>query len=119
MIQIDSLPVTVALRQAADAIINGYRTLPAVATEHDIALLALWAADAIAAGRLTPMDADAAFVQLFMAIGNPPYGPDLSEDADQLLLEAMTLHDWGTPFSADPDEMRHLAFTVLGAIGQP
>jgi hypothetical protein len=107
--------VTAALRRAADAIVAGYRSSPAVATERGIALLALWAADAIAAGRLTPKDADATFVHLYVEIGNPAAGPELSEDANQLLLEAMELHDWGTPFSADFDEMRRLAFDVLGA----
>jgi hypothetical protein len=42
-------------------------------------------------------------------------GPELSEDADQLLLEAMTLHDWGTEFSGDLDELRRLAFRILRA----
>ena len=88
MIQDDTLPVTAAMHQAADA---------------------------IAAGRLAPKDADATFVQLFVELGNPPAGPELSEDATQLVLEAMTLHDWGTEFSADLDEMRRLAFAILGA----
>lgn len=114
MIQIDSLPVTVAFRQAADAVIHQYRAIPAIATEHAIAMLALWAADAIAAGRLAPTDADATFTHLFIEIGNPPAGPDLSDNADQLLLEAMELHDWGTEFSADLDELRRLAFAILG-----
>jgi hypothetical protein len=115
MIQVDSLPVTTAFRQAAEAVVGQYRASPAKATEHAIAMLGLWAADAIAAGRLAPTDADATFTHLFVEIGNPPAGPELSEDADQLLLEAMTLHDWGTEFSADIDEIRRLAFAILGS----
>src|SRR5215213_9194470 len=115
MIQVDSLPVTAAFQRAADAITAQYRTSPASTTEHAIAMLALWAADAIAAGRLAPKDADTVFVHLFVAIENPPAGPDLSDDTTQLLLEAMTLHDWGTEFSADLDELRRLAFGILGA----
>ena len=115
MIQADSLPVTAAFQRAMDAIIGQYRTSPVVVTERAIALLALWAADAIAAGRLAPQDADSMFTRLFVETSNPPAGPDLSEAADQLLLEAMELHDWGTEFSADLSEIRRLAFTILGA----
>ena len=114
MIQVDNLPVTAAFQRAADAITAQYRSVPAVATERAIAVLALWAADAIAAGRLAPKDADTTFVLLDVAIENPPAGPELSDDTTQLLLEAMTLHDWGTEFSADLDELRRLAFGILG-----
>src|SRR5580765_4910190 len=115
MIQVDSLPVTAAFGRAADAIADQYRTSPASTTERAVAMLALWAADAIAAGRLAPKDADTTFVLLDVAIENPPAGPELSDDTSQLLLEAMTLHDWGTEFSADLDELRRLAFSILGA----
>lgn len=54
MIQIDSLPVTPAVSRSVDAIIGQYRASPAVATERAIAVLALWVADAILAGRLAP-----------------------------------------------------------------
>lgn len=115
MIQVDNLPVTLAIQQATDAIIAQYRASPAVATERAIALLTLWAADAIAAGRLAPKDADAAFVRLEVELSNPPVGPELSEDTDQLLLEGMALDDWGTEFSADLNELRRLAFAILQA----
>jgi hypothetical protein len=115
MIQIDSLPVTPAIGRSVDAIIGQYRTSPAVATERAIAVLTLWVADAIRAGRLAPKDADAAFVRLYVELGNPPTGPDLSDDTDQLLMEGMTLDHWGTELSADLDELRRLAFDILGA----
>ena len=114
MIQIDSLPATVAIEQAAKTIISQYRASPALATERAIAMLALWVADAIAAGRLAPKDADAMLTILWVEIGDMRDGPELSDDTDQLLLEAMTLHDWGTEFSADLDELRRLAFAILG-----
>ena len=113
MIQTDTLPVTAAIQRAAESIIDQYRVSPAVATERAVAMLALWIADAIAAGRLAPKHADTMFVHLDVAIENPPAGPELSEDTTQLLLEAMTLHDWGTEFSADLDELRRLAFAIL------
>ena len=113
MIQVDSLPVAESFRQAAQAVIDQYRASPAVATDRALALLALWSADAIGAGRLAPAEADAVFTQVFVAIGDIPDGPDLSDDAGQLLLEGMSLHDWGTEFSADLDELRRLAFTIL------
>lgn len=90
-----------------------YRASPAVATDRALAPLALWAADAIAAGRLAPADADATFTLMFVTFGDLRDGPDLSDDAHQLLLEGMTLHDWGTEFSADLDELRRLAFAIL------
>ena len=113
MILIDNLPVASAMAQAAQTVIDQYPTSPAVATDRALAMLALWAADAISAGRLAPAEADATFTRMFVALGDVRDGPDLSEDADQLLLEAMTLHDWGTEFSADLDELRRLAFTIL------
>ena len=113
MIQVDSLPVAAALRQAAQAVIDQYRASPAVATHRALALLALWSADAIAAGRLAPAEADAVFTRVFINLGDIADGPELSHDAGQLLLEGMSLHDWGTEFSADLDELRRLAFMVL------
>jgi len=117
MIHVDSLPVSAALQQAAQAVIEQYRTSPAVATERTLALLALWSADAIAAGRLAPSEADATFTRLFVTIGDMQDGPELSDDADQLLLEGMSLDDWGTEFSADLAELRRLAFVILRAAG--
>ena len=108
-------PATAAIDQAAHAIVAQYRIAPIAATEHAIAMLALWATDAIAAGRLAPLAADATFTHLFVEISNPPAGPETSDDADQLLLECMSLHDWGSEFSADLGEIRRLAFVVLGA----
>jgi hypothetical protein len=118
MIQIDSLPVTPAVSRSVDAIIGQYRVSPAVATERAIAVLALWMADAILAGRLAPRDADAAFVRLYVELGNPPVGPGLSEDTTQLLMEGMTLDHWGTELSGDLGEMRRLAFAILGEAAQ-
>ncbi|MCC7367861.1 MAG: hypothetical protein IT306_05535 [Chloroflexi bacterium] len=113
MMQTDNLPVVSALTQAAESIISEYPALPAVATDRAIALLALWAADAIAAGRLAPVDADTTFTRLFVALGDVVDGPEIAESAGQLLLEGMTLHDWGTPFSGNLSELRRLAFGIL------
>lgn len=104
-----------ALQQAAQIVIEQYRVSPAVATDRALALLALWAADAIAAGRLAPAEADATFTQVFVTIGDMRDGPDLSSETDQLLHEGMLLHDWGTECSADLDELRRLAFGILSA----
>jgi len=94
MTQVDTLPVSVAIEQAVSAIIEQYRSVPAIATERALAMLALWAADAIAAGRLTPKAADATFVRLYVELDNPPAGPELSDDVDQLMIEALALDDW-------------------------
>jgi hypothetical protein len=115
MIQVDSMPVASALKQATETVIEQYRASLSVATDRAIALLALRAADAIAAGRLAPSEADATFTRPYVGLGDLRDGPDLSVEADQLLLEAMSLHDWGTEFSADLDELRRLAFGILRA----
>lgn len=113
MTQATSQPVAGGIQQATEAVLTHYRTAPASETERAIALLALWALDTIEVGRLSPQEADRVFTLLDVEIGETKGGPDLSEDADQLLLEGMTLHDWGTEFSADPERMRSLAFSIL------
>src|SRR5262245_20645671 len=101
MVIVDPLPVTAALRKTAHSIADQYRTVPAVATERSLAVLALWTADAILAGRLAPKDASTAFVELDVALSNPPAGPELADAVEQLFFEANTLDDWGTEFSGD------------------
>lgn len=113
MIHADNLPVATALRQAAESVIEQYGTSPPVTTDRAVALLALWAADAIAAGRLAPAEADATFTRMFVALGDIAEGPELADGTGQLLLEAMSLDDWGTDFSADLAELRRLAFGIL------
>src|SRR4051812_25710337 len=98
MIQSDTLPATAAIEQTAEAIVSQYRAAPSLATERAIAVLALWVADAIAAGRLAPTDADVTLTSLWVELGDMRDGPELSDDTDQLLLECMSLHDWGTDF---------------------
>ena len=104
------------LRHTARLLFERYRTAPAHETETAIAVLSLWALESVEAGRLDPNDADHVFTMLEVKIGEVPDGPELSDDTDQLLLECMTLHDWGTQFSADPAEIRRLAFAILGAV---
>ena len=103
------------LAWAAEALLARYRSAPAVETEAGIALLALWALDAVEAGRLPPVEADAVFTMLDVEISEAKDGPELSETADQLLFEGMLFHDWGTPYAAEPDLVRRLAFGILGA----
>lgn len=102
------------LDRAASAVLARYTSASAHETEAAIGLLALWALDAIEAGRIAPNDADSVFTRLDVALDEAPAGPELSDDLQQLLLEAMTFHDWGTEFSADPARLRELAFAILG-----
>jgi hypothetical protein len=115
--QIHAAPSASSFAETAEAVITSYPSSPAAATERAIAVLALWALDAIEAGRLAPLDADRVFTMLDVEIGDAERkgGPELSDDASQLLLEAMTLDHWGGEFSADPVRMRALAFAILGA----
>jgi hypothetical protein len=106
-------PAASGIQQVAEELLTRYRSAPAVETERAIAMLALWALDAVEAGRLSPQDADEVFTMLDVEIGETKNGPELSEDAAQLLVEGMALHDWGTEFSADTARIRSLAFTIL------
>lgn len=110
-------PVAGSLGQVAEALLSHYTAAPASQTETAIAVLALWALDAIETGHLSPDDADRAFTLLDVEIGESKDGPDLSEDAHQLLLEGMAFHDWGTEWSADASRVRSLALAILGGTG--
>ena len=101
------------LRETAEALLARYPAAPAAETESALAVLALWAIDAVEDGRLPAADADSVFTLLDVEIDESASGPDLSERATQLLLEGMTLHDQGTEFSADLSRMRSLAFGIL------
>lgn len=92
-----------------------YPSASAPEIESRLAMLALWALEAVEAGRLHPADADRVFTRLDMQIDEDAVGPELSDDAGQLLLEGMAFHDWGTEFSADPTRVRALAFSLLNA----
>ena len=117
MTQVDRLPVTTALQPAGQDVVGQFCTSPAVTAERALALLVLWSVDAIAAGRLAPAEADATFTRMLVAIGGKQDGSELSDDADQLLLEGMSLHDWNTELSADLEELRRLAYAILRAAG--
>jgi hypothetical protein len=115
MTRVTNQPTAGGIHQVAEAVLAHYRAAPAAETERAIAMLALWALDAIEGGRISAQDADEVFTLLDTEIGETKDGPDLSEDAAQLLLEGMALHDWGTAFSADAARIRSLAFSILQA----
>jgi len=103
------------LQQTAAALIARYPTSTPAQTESGIAIISLWALEAVETGRLSPQDAGQVLTLLEVKLGDSERagGPDLSDDTGQLLLEGMTLDDWGTEFSADPARMRALAFAIL------
>jgi hypothetical protein len=113
MTQVTNQPAAGGIRQVAEAVLAHYRLAPAVETERAIAMLALWAVDAIEGGWLSPEDADEVFTLIDTEIGETRGGPELSEDVAQILIEGMALHDWGTEFSADVARLRSLALSVL------
>ena len=104
------------LREAAAALLARYPSATAAETESAIAMLALWALDAIEGGQLPPAEADSVFTMLDVEIDETGAGPDLSESVTQLLLDGMALHDWGTPFSPDVHRMRALALGILKTV---
>lgn len=103
------------LREAAEALLDRYPTAPAAETESAIAMFTLWALDAVEVGHLVPADADALFTLLDDEIDDERTGPVLSDSIAQLLFDGMTLHDWGTPFAPDVNQMRDLALSILRA----
>lgn len=115
MTQVTSQPPTSGIHLAVQSVLDRYRAAPAIETERAIAMLALWALDALEGGRLSPQEADEVFTVLDVEIGEARDGPELSDDAAQLLLEGMAFHDWGTEFSADPARVRSLALSILRA----
>lgn len=110
-------PATGSIRHVAEAVLARYPSASAAETETAIAVLALWALDAIEAGRLSPRDADQVFTLLEVETSEAPGGPELSDTVDQLMIEGMSLHDWGTAFAGDIGRMRSLALAILQAAG--
>ena len=115
MTQVTNQPTAGGIRQVAEAVLAHYQAAPAVETERAIAMLALWALDAIEGGRLSPPAADEIFTLIDTEIGESKGGPDLSDNASQILIEGMSLHDWGTEYSADVARLRSLAVSILQA----
>ena len=103
------------LREAAAAVLARYPSAPATETEAAIAMLALWAIDAVEGAQISASEADSLFTLLDIAIDETDAGPELSDSVTQLMLEGLTLHDQGTPFGADLARMRSLALGILRA----
>src|SRR5438093_1306389 len=112
----DSVPPS-DLRKAAEAVVAGYSTAPSRETEVALAVLALWALDAVDAGRLTPQEANNIFVMLDIGIGDRP-GPELSDRVQQLVLEGEHFHHHGEEWGPDADQLRALAFAILLRVGE-
>ena len=113
MTRVTNQPAAGDIHKAAEAVLAHYQSAAAVETERAIAMLALWALDAIEGGRLSPLDADEIFTLIDTEISETSGGPELSEDVAQILIEGMALHDWGTEFSSDVLRMRALALSLL------
>ena len=105
------------LRKAAEAVVARYSTAPSHATETALAVLALWALDAVEADRLTPQEANSIFVLLDIGIGDRP-GPELSDQVQQRVLEGEHFHHHGEEWGPDADQLRALAFAILLRVGE-
>jgi hypothetical protein len=103
------------LEAAATAIVARYRSVPAHETEAAVALLALWTLDALDGGRITPDDVSTLLTGVWVAVSDPPSGPDLSEHAHDLLEEGGWLHDEAIGEAPDRARLRALAHAVLSA----
>ncbi len=103
------------LEAAAAAIARHYRSVPARETEAAVALLSLWALDALEGGRITPDDATTILTKLWVGVTDAPPGPELSEDVHTLLEEGGWLHDEAIGEAPDRGHLRALAHAVLNA----
>jgi hypothetical protein len=101
------------LTAAASAIAARYRVVSAHETETAVALLVLWALDALDSARITPDDATAIVTALWVGITDRPPGPDLSEATHELLEESTWLHDEAIGQAPDHDELRQVARGIL------
>lgn len=101
------------IRTVAATIAARYVQAPARETEAAIAVLALWTLDAVEAGRMTREEATDVFTTLDVSIGDERSGPDLSEQAHELLLEGGWFHDEAIGRGPDPAYFRQLAFAIL------
>ena len=100
---------------AADAIAAHYLSAPARETDVSVALLTLWALDAIEAGRLSMDDASTIFTQLWSDVTEQQDGLDLAAEADELLFDGGWLHDETIGAAPDRARLRHLAHLILTA----
>jgi hypothetical protein len=101
------------LKAAASAIAARYRTVSAHETETAVALLVLWALDALDSARITAADATAIVTALWVSITDLPSGPDLSETIHELLEESTWLHDEAIGQAPDHAALRHVAHGIL------
>jgi hypothetical protein len=109
---------TVDLTRAAGELVRQYPSATARETEKGIALLGLWAIEGVAAGQIHPHEAASVFAGLDADLTEAQGGPELSEDAAQLIVEAIHLHHGIAPWpGVDVDHFRNLAFTVLHGRG--
>ena len=91
----------------------GSETATARETEQGIALLGLWALEGVTAGLAHPHEVASVFAGLDAGLAERG-GPDLSEGAAQLVVEAIHLHHGVAPWpGVDADHFRTLAFAVL------
>jgi hypothetical protein len=101
------------IREVAEVVIAQYPSAPSEETEAAIAVLGLWALDAVQAGRLHRNEANDIFVRLDVGISDQHSGPDLSDEIHDLILEGEHLHHYGEDWGPDPEQIRRLAFTIL------
>jgi hypothetical protein len=106
------------IRSAARAITARYVSAASRETESAIALLTLWTLDAIEAGRLSREDATDIFTELDVSVGDECSGPDLSERAHELMLEGGWFHDDAIGAGPDFQQLRRIAFEILGQAGR-
>lgn len=103
----------VDVRRAAEAIADRHATASAGETDAAVAVLALWALDAINAARLSHEDATASLTTLWARVTDRQSGPGVSDDTHELLLEGGWLHDDAIDRAPDLLEIRRLAVGIL------
>lgn len=84
--------------------------------EAAIASLALWTLSEIEAGGLKPETADDAFTLLEIYLAEQLPAIQLSDEAQELLLEGEHFHHYGNDWGPDPGQLRGLADKILSRV---
>lgn len=85
--------------------------------ERSLALLALALLDRIEKREIEPETADQVFTLLDIYLTDLKRPIDLSEEAQELILEGEYLHHYGHVLEPDPAYLRRLASTILERVG--
>ena len=101
--------------------VDAFRTIldraPLPQVEAILAFLAITVTDRVERGHMEAGTADRLFTLIDVQLTDAGRDEELSENATQLVVEGHHFHHWGGEWSADPDRIRSLAFSILAHAG--